>query len=204
MSEDSDYTSEVSYPLNHQANGSASQYLSVAHQYPSPQRSSEISRENSYETNESYQRWAYDSANQYGEYGEYQVSFSSNWTLLIYSDIFRLCTGSYSFVTAKSLKVSKKWSDDDSQWFSYSAEEFLQYLIIRIVDISLCFVLQYFITLSTFYKIRLVVLYYYCIIFLDGTCVNSPFIMVVLLYWWNRYPRVSLIWTRHWQSSIWH
>lgn len=80
LSEDSDYTSEVNYPLqgggstNYQANGSASQYLSVAGQYPSPQRSPvgggsggggsrgrgggltgssvAMSRENSYETND--------------------------------------------------------------------------------------------------------------------------------------------------------
>ena len=80
LSEDSDYTSEVNYPLqgggstNYQANGSASQYLSVAGQYPSPQRSpiggggsrgggggggggllgssAAMSRENSYETND--------------------------------------------------------------------------------------------------------------------------------------------------------
>lgn len=44
LSEDSDYTSEVNYPASaglggghYQANGSASQYLSVAGQYPSPQ-----------------------------------------------------------------------------------------------------------------------------------------------------------------------
>lgn len=66
LSEDSDYTSEVNYPLaQHQANGSASQYLSVAGQYPSPQRSSEMSRENSYETNDTstdQRHWAYDYA----------------------------------------------------------------------------------------------------------------------------------------------
>ena len=76
LSEDSDYTSEVNYPLaqHHEANGSASQYLSVAHQYPSPQRSSEISRENSYETNDTstdQRHWAYD----YGG-GGYQAQVS--------------------------------------------------------------------------------------------------------------------------------
>ena len=101
LSEDSDYTSEVSYPLNHQANGSASQYLTVAHQYPSPQRSSEISRENSYETNESYQRWAYDSTtNQYAEYGEYQVSWffeKLNFSPLNSSQSDVICIANYSY-----------------------------------------------------------------------------------------------------------
>ena len=65
LSEDSDYTSDVNYPLaqHHEANGSASQNLSVAHQYPSPQRSSKISREDSYGTNETstdQRHWAYD------------------------------------------------------------------------------------------------------------------------------------------------
>lgn len=83
LSEDSDYTSEVNYPLaqHHEANGSASQYLSVAHQYPSPQRSSEISRENSYETNDTstdQRHWAYDYGGGVGGGGGYpiQVSFS--------------------------------------------------------------------------------------------------------------------------------
>lgn len=66
LSEDSDYTSEVNYPMaQHQANGSASQYLSVAGQYPSPQRSTEMSRENSYETNDTstdQRHWTYDYA----------------------------------------------------------------------------------------------------------------------------------------------
>lgn len=55
LSEDSDYTSDISYPLNHQANGSASQYLAVAHQYPSPQQFSDISRQNSYDERDDHQ-----------------------------------------------------------------------------------------------------------------------------------------------------
>lgn len=93
LSEDSDYTSEVNYPLaqHHEANGSASQYLSVAHQYPSPQRSSEISRENSYETNDTstdQRHWAYDYN---GGYPATQVSLiftkmclSTKWCFLMF------------------------------------------------------------------------------------------------------------------------
>merc|ERR1711962_1083535 len=49
MSEDSDYTSDVNYPVGQHANSSASQFLSVANQLATPQRSLETSRENSYE-----------------------------------------------------------------------------------------------------------------------------------------------------------
>ncbi|KAK3874804.1 hypothetical protein Pcinc_020284 [Petrolisthes cinctipes] len=49
MSEDSDYTSDINYPVGQQANSSASQFLGVANQMSTPQRSLENSRENSYE-----------------------------------------------------------------------------------------------------------------------------------------------------------
>nr|XP_024217218.1 phorbol ester/diacylglycerol-binding protein unc-13-like [Halyomorpha halys] len=51
-SEDSDYTSDLNYPVGQHANSSASQFRAAAHQLPTPQRSLETSRENSYETEE--------------------------------------------------------------------------------------------------------------------------------------------------------
>lgn len=48
-SEDSDYTSDLNYPVGQHANSSASQFRSAAHQINTPQRSLETSRENSYE-----------------------------------------------------------------------------------------------------------------------------------------------------------
>lgn len=44
-SEDSDYTSDLNYPITHNANSSASHYRNLQ----TPQRSLETSRENSYE-----------------------------------------------------------------------------------------------------------------------------------------------------------
>lgn len=51
-SEDSDYTSDLNYPVGQHANSSASQFRNAAHQMSTPQRSLETSRENSYETDE--------------------------------------------------------------------------------------------------------------------------------------------------------
>jgi hypothetical protein len=48
-SEDSDYTSDLNYPVGQHANSSVSQFRSAAHQMCTPQRSLETSRENSYE-----------------------------------------------------------------------------------------------------------------------------------------------------------
>ncbi|XP_066151235.1 protein unc-13 homolog B isoform X6 [Euwallacea fornicatus] len=48
-SEDSDYTSDLNYPVGQHPNSSASQFRSAAHQLNSPHRSFETSRENSYE-----------------------------------------------------------------------------------------------------------------------------------------------------------
>ncbi|KAF5304323.1 hypothetical protein FQA39_LY09702 [Lamprigera yunnana] len=48
-SEDSDYTSDLNYPVGQHANSSASQFRSAAHQIHTPQRSLETSRENSCE-----------------------------------------------------------------------------------------------------------------------------------------------------------
>ncbi|GBP55131.1 hypothetical protein EVAR_38011_1 [Eumeta japonica] len=48
-SEDSDYTSDLNYPVGQHPNCSASQFRSAAHQIHTPQRSLEASRENSYE-----------------------------------------------------------------------------------------------------------------------------------------------------------
>ncbi|XP_073960325.1 unc-13 isoform X6 [Choristoneura fumiferana] len=51
-SEDSDYTSDLNYPVGQHANCSASQFRTAAHQMHTPQRSLEVSRENSYERDE--------------------------------------------------------------------------------------------------------------------------------------------------------
>lgn len=48
-SEDSDYTSDLNYPVGQHANSSASQFRSAAGQMHTPNRSLETSRENSYE-----------------------------------------------------------------------------------------------------------------------------------------------------------
>lgn len=48
-SEDSDYTSDLNYPIGQHANSSASQFRSAAGQMHTPNRSLETSRENSYE-----------------------------------------------------------------------------------------------------------------------------------------------------------
>ncbi|XP_050303683.1 protein unc-13 homolog B isoform X4 [Anthonomus grandis grandis] len=52
-SEDSDYTSDLNYPVGQHPNSSASQFRSAAHQMNTPQRSLEASRENSYERDDS-------------------------------------------------------------------------------------------------------------------------------------------------------
>lgn len=49
-SEDSDYTSDFNYPVGHPANSSASQYRNLQ----TPQRSLEISRENSHDKEDRY------------------------------------------------------------------------------------------------------------------------------------------------------
>ncbi|XP_038222163.1 phorbol ester/diacylglycerol-binding protein unc-13-like [Zerene cesonia] len=51
-SEDSDYTSDLNFPVGQHANCSASQFRNAAHQMHTPQRSLEASRENSYEREE--------------------------------------------------------------------------------------------------------------------------------------------------------
>ncbi|XP_075979594.1 protein unc-13 homolog A-like isoform X7 [Anticarsia gemmatalis] len=51
-SEDSDYTSDLNYPVGQHPNCSASQFRNAAHQMHTPQRSLEVSRENSYERDE--------------------------------------------------------------------------------------------------------------------------------------------------------
>lgn len=51
-SEDSDYTSDLNYPVGQHANSSASQFRNAAHQIHTPQYSLETSRENSYEKDE--------------------------------------------------------------------------------------------------------------------------------------------------------
>ncbi|VVD02708.1 unnamed protein product, partial [Leptidea sinapis] len=51
-SEDSDYTSDLNFPVGQHPNCSASQFRTAAHQMHTPQRSLEASRENSYEREE--------------------------------------------------------------------------------------------------------------------------------------------------------
>ncbi|CAH4021623.1 unnamed protein product [Pieris brassicae] len=51
-SEDSDYTSDLNFPVGQHPNCSASQFRNAAHQMHTPQRSLEASRENSYEREE--------------------------------------------------------------------------------------------------------------------------------------------------------
>lgn len=53
-SEDSDYTSDLNYPIGHMANSSASQYRNLQ----TPQRSLEVSRENSYERDDQYNTYS--------------------------------------------------------------------------------------------------------------------------------------------------
>ncbi|XP_066996127.1 phorbol ester/diacylglycerol-binding protein unc-13-like, partial [Anabrus simplex] len=55
-SEDSDYTSDLNYPVGQHANSSVSQFRSAAHQMSTPQRSLETSRENSYERDDAPNR----------------------------------------------------------------------------------------------------------------------------------------------------
>ncbi|XP_063876934.1 uncharacterized protein LOC135109485 [Scylla paramamosain] len=55
MSEDSDYTSDINYPVGQHPNSSVSQFLGVATQMSTPQRSLETSRENSYERDDGVQ-----------------------------------------------------------------------------------------------------------------------------------------------------
>lgn len=64
MSEDSDYTSDINYPVGQHANSSVSQFLGVAAQMSTPQRSLETSRENSYERDDGVQ---YSGETGYGE-----------------------------------------------------------------------------------------------------------------------------------------
>jgi hypothetical protein len=54
-SEDSDYMSDLNYPVGQHANSSASQFRRAAHQMCTPQRSLETSRENSYERDDAPQ-----------------------------------------------------------------------------------------------------------------------------------------------------
>lgn len=61
-SEDSDYTSDLNYPVGQHANSSASQFRTAAHQIHTPQRSLETSRENSYEREDAPNQQQYLSA----------------------------------------------------------------------------------------------------------------------------------------------
>lgn len=61
-SEDSDYTSDLNYPVGHNANSSASQYRNLQ----TPQRSLEASRENSYDKEDRTYNSYYDSGTTVG------------------------------------------------------------------------------------------------------------------------------------------
>nr|XP_045622771.1 uncharacterized protein LOC123773199 isoform X5 [Procambarus clarkii] len=71
MSEDSDYTSDINYPVGQHPNSSASQFLAVANQMSTPQRSLENSRENSYER---------DDGGQYGGELSLQEGYSERYS----------------------------------------------------------------------------------------------------------------------------
>ncbi|KAK8738832.1 hypothetical protein OTU49_003699, partial [Cherax quadricarinatus] len=73
MSEDSDYTSDINYPVGQHPNSSASQFLAVANQMSTPQRSLENSRENSYER---------DDGGQYGGDLSLQEGYSEGYSTL--------------------------------------------------------------------------------------------------------------------------
>ncbi|XP_035713547.1 putative uncharacterized protein DDB_G0279653 [Folsomia candida] len=64
VSEDSDYTSDVNYPIGQHPNSSASQFLSAANQLTTPQRSLNSSRENSYEKDDDYYHRTANGSNQ--------------------------------------------------------------------------------------------------------------------------------------------
>jgi hypothetical protein len=73
--------------LNHQANGSASQYLTVAHQYPSPQHFADnISRQNSYDERDDHHhqrgQWANSSETQPGQYDAYDMQVKMGLSFL--------------------------------------------------------------------------------------------------------------------------
>lgn len=61
-SEDSDYTSDLNYPVGHNANSSASQYRNLQ----TPQRSLETSRENSYDKEDRMYNTQYDTTTTVG------------------------------------------------------------------------------------------------------------------------------------------
>lgn len=61
-SEDSDYTSDLNYPVGQNANSSASQYRNLQ----TPQRSLEVSRENSYDKEDRTYNAYYDSGTTIG------------------------------------------------------------------------------------------------------------------------------------------
>lgn len=81
MSEDSDYTSDINYPVGQHPNSSASQFLSVANQMSTPQRSLETSRENSYEREDSVQYGVDGPLDSYGpasDRGYYDDTYENN------------------------------------------------------------------------------------------------------------------------------
>ncbi|XP_063589634.1 uncharacterized protein LOC134766632 [Penaeus indicus] len=81
MSEDSDYTSDINYPVGQHPNSSASQFLSVANQMSTPQRSLETSRENSYEREDSVQYGVDGVLDSYGpasDRGYYDDTYENN------------------------------------------------------------------------------------------------------------------------------
>lgn len=101
ISEDSDYTSDVNYPVGQHLNSSASHYLGVTQHMSTPQLSLASSRENSYEdaqidqSLESYntydynheydtsqQELFYDTYDDYGEYAEGDFEYEDSETVL--------------------------------------------------------------------------------------------------------------------------
>lgn len=105
-SEDSDYTSDLNYPVGGQgANSSASQFRTAANQLATPQRSLETSRENSYERDDHQvlidDEIAEKLAQNTRESNKYINSIERYWTTsLTYNDFIRF---NY-FVTVENLK----------------------------------------------------------------------------------------------------
>ncbi|KAI9552024.1 hypothetical protein GHT06_022361 [Daphnia sinensis] len=139
LSEDSDYTSEVNYPLvqHHEANGSASQYLSVAHQYPSPQRSSEISRENSYETNDTstdQRHWAYDYGGGYPATQEdgYDYNYDQSEEMYVQADQWPRPTEEPLYYNSRPNKESKSTGISAVRVTLYKSKDLTQVIVVYI------------------------------------------------------------------------
>lgn len=97
FSEDSDYTSDLNYPISHNANSSASQYRNLR----TPQRSLETSRENSYEKDDR-------------SYGSYYDSMATGAVTTISSSFNQINSNKRSHEMSKNFyNASDSFSDMD-------------------------------------------------------------------------------------------